>query len=136
MKHIKYRKGYKYQLAEKCRIQTDIIQVSRIKEQFIELDETGLLTIPSGYAWDGPSGPMLDTANAMRGSLVHDALYQLMRMGLIDQSWRHAADELFRRICLEDGMSTFRAWYAFTGVDLFAAGAASADARKKIITAP
>lgn len=57
-------------------------------------------------------------------------------MGLLDESYRHAADEEFRRICLEDGMSKLRAWYSFEGVDLFAAGAASSDARKKIITAP
>lgn len=133
---MKFRSGYKYQLAEPYSIQTRIIQISRIETMFISLDETGLLTIRSGYAWDGPSGPAIDTLNAMRGSLVHDCQYQLMRMGLLDEKFRRAADEDFRRMCREDGMSRFRAWYFFVGVDTFAAGAASADARKKIITAP
>jgi hypothetical protein len=41
-----------------------------------------------GYAWNGPSGPTLDTRNFMRGSLVHDALYQLMREGRMDNGLR------------------------------------------------
>lgn len=133
---IKYRSGFKYQLAEGYSIKTAIRQISRIETEFIELDETGGLVIHGGYAWDGPSGPTIDTKNAMRGSLVHDALYQLMRMGLLDRGHRGTADDEFRRICREDGMSWFRAWYFHIGVDSFAAGAVSAKARKKVIIAP
>jgi len=133
---IRYRSGYKYQLESQYEIQTRVIQTSRINTSYISLDETGLITIRAGYAWDGPSGPAIDTSNSMRGSLVHDALYQLMRMGLLDQSWRRSADEEFHRICIEDGMSRFRAWYFFVGVDVFAAGAASAAARKRVKVAP
>ena len=32
--HIKYREGYKYQLAEDYQVQTNIKQVSRIKTKF------------------------------------------------------------------------------------------------------
>ena len=133
---IDYRKGYKYQLACDYETLTDIKQIFTIRTEFIDLNEAGRLTIRSGYAWDGPSGPAIDTANTMRGSLVHDALYQLMRRDLLGRSYRHAVDKEFHRICREDGMSAFRAWYFLLGVDTFAAGAASADARKKIITAP
>lgn len=133
---IFYRKGYKYQLTRDHVALTEIIQTSRIKTEFLDLDEHGMLLIRSGYAWDGPSGPTIDTPSAMRGSLVHDALYQLMRMGLLDRKFRHAADEEFRRRCIEDGMSKFRAWYFFVGVDVFAAKAASAEARKREIRAP
>lgn len=133
---IKYKKGFKYQLTEKYTISTSIRQVSRIDTRFISLDEEGLLIIKAGYAWDGPSGPTIDTPNSMRGSLVHDALYQLMRMNLLDQSWRGASDKEFRRICLEDGMWKIRANIFYIGVDIFAAKAASTEARKKIITAP
>ncbi len=55
--------------------------------------------------WDGPSGLTIDTPNFMRGSLVHDTLYQLLRNELIEQKWRDEADEELRRICREDGMS-------------------------------
>ena len=57
----------------------------------------------------------------MRGSLVHDALYQLMRLSALDyRVHRQRADELLREICLEAGMSSFRAWYVYQGVHLFA----------------
>ncbi len=39
----------------------------------------GVLTIRSGYAWDGPGGPAMDTPAAMYGSLSHDALYHHSR---------------------------------------------------------
>ena len=45
----------------------------------------------------GASGPTLDTDDTMElDSLVHDALYQLMREGCLPQSARKAADKLMR----------------------------------------
>ena len=78
-KSMKYRKGYKYQLADDYTIQIDTKPPEEIETQFISLSIDGLLTIKDGYAWDGPSGPTIDTPNFMTPSLVHDAIYQLMR---------------------------------------------------------
>ena len=64
---MKYRKGYKYQIAEDDYVKTDIIPERRIVTQFITLDTDGMLGIKSGYASDGCSGPMLDTKPALRG---------------------------------------------------------------------
>ena len=133
---IAYRSGYKYQLAEDYSVLTTVLQISRIKTDYIDLDEKGLLTVRHGYAWDGPSGPAFDTPSAMRGSLCHDAFYQLMRMGLLDRVWRETADWMYRRLCIEDGMWQWRAWYHFEGINHLAAGAAKVAARKKIIHAP
>ena len=61
----------------------------------------------------------------MRGSLVHDALYQLMRLSALDYKvYRKRADEILKEICLEDGMWSFRAWYVYQAVHLFAGGGA------------
>ena len=136
MNEIFYRDGYTHQTTRNYFLGTHVVQASRIRTQFISLDETGYLEISAGYAWDGPSGPAIDTPNSMRASLVHDALYQLMRMGLLDRKYRHAADREFRRICIEDGMSKFRAWYFYKGVDIFAAKAAMAAARNREHRAP
>ena len=75
--YIKYRSGYKYQLVEEYQVRVSLIPENDIKTDFIELSTEGMLIIKKGYAWDGPSGPTIDTPNFMRGSLVHDALYQL-----------------------------------------------------------
>jgi len=82
------------------------------------------IVVKRGYAWDGASGPAIDTPTIMRASLVHDALYQLMRLRIIPQAFRQRADEVLREISIEDGMSVIRATYVYWAVRLFASGAA------------
>ena len=80
------------------------------------------LVIEAGYAWDGASGPTIDTENTMQASLVHDALYQAIREGC--SITRRRADRELRRVLREDGMSLARRWLWYWAVRLFAAGAA------------
>ena len=134
---IEYRDGYKYQLAKDFSVKTKITPAEPISSKYIRLDTEGNLFIREGYAWDGPSGPAIDTKNFMRGSLVHDALYQLMREGYMsEETWRDDADDALYDIVREDGMSWLRAWYVYRGVRWF--GGPSADARyeRGIQTAP
>ena len=72
-----------------------------------------------GYAWDGPSGPTIDTENSLRASLVHDALYQAIRAGGLPFSARRHADRVFRNLLCEDGMSWLRRWVWYFAVRLF-----------------
>lgn len=132
---IKYTSGYKYQLAEDYSIQT-VITGYEISVPFICLHMDGLLTIKKGYAWDGASGPTIDTKSSMRGALVHDALYQLMRSDLIGQHNRKYADAYLRDLCIQDKMFKWRAriWYCI--VRKLAMAAANAERDRKIITAP
>ncbi len=133
---IRYRSGYKYQLAEEYQVQVSVKQANDIKRDFIELTPEGMLTIKKGYAWDGPSGPTCDAPNFMRGSLVHDALYQLLRNEVIDEQWRDEADDELRRICREDGMSRIRAKWVHFAVRKWGKVAASPESKKKIHIAP
>jgi hypothetical protein len=134
--YIKYREGYKYQLAEDYSIQTNIKPEKEVQSEYIILAPAGLLIIKKGYAWDGASGPTIDTKSSMRGSLVHDALYQLVRMGLIDTPNRDYADELLRKICIEDGMWRIRANVWWTIVDKFAGLAIRPSSEPQIMIAP
>ena len=137
MECITYKKGYKYQLHEQYQVQIDIKPSQDIPTDYIHLTSTGLLTIRKGYAWDGPSGPTIDTLNFMRGSLVHDALYQLMRNNLLDRKkWRNPADRLIQQMCKEDGMSRFRAGNVYWAVSRFGKKSASEKRAKKQIRAP
>ena len=123
---MKYRslKGYKYQLAESCTINLpgDALAGEMANNDYVMLINNHLL-INEGYAWDGPSGPAVDTKNFMRGSLVHDALYQLIREGLLPKSSREAADRALVGLCRADGMGRFRSWYIYHAVRMFAGGA-------------
>ena len=139
---IKYRKidAYKYQLMERYVHETGwkLDQGVATGGKWVVLSKTGRLTMKKGYAWDGPSGPTIDTKNFMRGSLVHDACYQLIRERLLPATRRKPADVLLWLICLADGMSQARADYVYHAVRVF--GGASARPPKKprnvIITAP
>lgn len=135
MKVIKYKDGYKYQLAETYSVKVSVLPPAPVRHEYISLSQHGFLTIRKGYAWDGPSGPTIDTKNFMRGSLVHDALYQLIGEGLLSMDDREQADKELRRICLEDGMSEARAWWVYKAVRLFGSEPAS-NAEPEPTTAP
>jgi len=125
---IYYRelKSYKYQVIEAYNTQIDIKPGKDLIFKYMSLSTDGLLTIKEGYAWDGPSGPTIDTPNFMRGSLVHDVLYQMMRLSALDYKvYRKRADEILREICQQDGMSAFRAWYVYKAVQIFGEKAAA-----------
>ena len=121
MKCIKYKSGYKYQLKDNYSVTIPVKPPADIITAYITLNTQGLLMLRDGYAWDGPSGPTIDTLTFMRGSLIHDALYQLMREGKLDRTvFREPVDQLLRAICIEDGMWPFRAWYVYQAVRRFA----------------
>ena len=123
----KKRRHYKYNLHADYEYQADIKIEEPCDLGFVKITKEGLLAISKRYAWDGPSGPTIDTKIFICGSLVHDALYQLIREKKIDEHQRKRADEILREICLEDGMSKIRAWWVFWGVYLFGSGAAKPD---------
>lgn len=65
----------------------------------------GNLDIQIGYAWDGASGPVVQTKQLLYAALLHDALYQIIRQLQLAEVYRSAADrefrDIYRRICLE-----------------------------------
>lgn len=134
-RYIFYYSGYKYQLKRPFAIQLEFSPPKFILTEYIRMDTNGYLYVKDGYAWDGPSGPTVDTSDFMRGSLVHDALYQLMREGHLDaEKYRKLADDALRTICREDGMSWIRATYVWTAVRF--AGSAAVSQRPELLVAP
>jgi len=112
-------KGYKYMLEEPVFYQTNLPPC--LGNKYLEISPSGVLKIRMGYCWDGPSGPTFDTKTFMLGSLVHDALYQLMREQQLDTTYRAYADQLLHDICVQQGMCKFRAWYVHGMVESFGA---------------
>lgn len=136
---ICYSSGYKYVLRYSYEYQTEIATTKLSPETpaypYVLLFPGGKLMIRAGYAWDGPSGIAIDTKSFMRGSLLHDALYQLIREGHLQPSFRLYADELLRKVCLEDGMNPIRAWWVYQCVRMFGAKYAK-TARESYEVAP
>lgn len=133
---IAYRDGYRYQLAADYSVQLDFAPDEDIRTDFIAFNRLGVLTVYMGYAWDGPSGPAIATDTFMRGSLEHDAGYQLLRMRLLPPAFRAKFDARLRACCLEDGMMRARAWWVYQGVRLGGGPAAAPENDKPILWAP
>ena len=134
---IAYRGGYKYQLKADYQVRIPLLPPAAIITPYITLGQDGLLSLKDGYAWDGPSGPTIDTQNFMRGSLVHDALYQLMRERHLDRNvHREPADRILQAMCKEDGMSSIRAWWVYQAVRQFGDPAANPADDRPITYAP
>ena len=131
---MKYRDGYKYQLVEDLVLQTAISPERDITTYFIDLTTSGLLTVRRGYAWDGPSGPTYDSLNSMTPSCYHDAMYQLMRLGLLPRVCRSKVDYEFEEMLKARKMWWPRRKLWVRAVRRFAAAAARDP--KPILTAP
>ena len=154
MNSIQYRAGYKYQLAQPYETHISIYLESPVKTEFIRLGPVGHLFISKGYAWDGPSGPAIDTKSAMRGSLIHDALYQLIRLRLLSENMREAADKIYRDALIKDAnsiitgnypfwmqgmaisLSRARAWLDFEGLRALGWTATDPESERPILIAP
>ena len=132
---MKYQKGFKYQVFADESIFVDWLVGYNIDLPFISVKD-GWVTAKKGYAWDGASKPAINTKSFRRGSLFHDILYQLMRLELIPRAFRHKADKLLVKLCLEDKMWKLRTKWVMWGVDHFAALAAHPDHMKRVYTAP
>jgi len=92
---LKYRKGFKYQLAEAMELQTCFTPKIDLISDFVILRTTGELDLLKGFAWDGPSGPVLDRGENMIASAGHDALYRLMRKWLLPHTEWKKADQCY-----------------------------------------
>ena len=117
---MKYRKIYKYELIDGFVSPTKCLPpMDRKFSKWLFLSRNGWLQIAEGYSWDGASGPAIDTKDFMIPSLVHDALYQLIREGLLHPRFRKNADLTLRALCKQQGMNVFRRWYCYLSVRIF-----------------
>ena len=132
---VRYRDGFRFQLAEPFQVQTGIT-VACPGNTFVGLDASGVLTLAAGYAWDGASGPIKQDATVIRASLVHDGLFQLMRDHGLPACHRITADKLLRTMCKEDGMPAWQAWIVYVAVRTFGGRFADPSSRKPILEAP
>lgn len=114
---VYYRTGYRHQLAEDFELDVSeygIFPHSPGGNDYVQLTLGGDLHISKGYAWDGASGPAINTTSFVRPSLVHDALYQLIRMGVVPRDCRAAADRLLGQMLREDSLiiANRQPWFA------------------------
>ena len=133
---LQYVSGYKYQSRNDMVFEVSIFPEEDIVTDLIALRKDGWLWVSKYFAWDGCSGLTFDTCTNMCAGLAHDALYFLMRMGLLSLTEKGKADFQLRRIMLRDGAFPFRAKYYEKAVNLFGCKCASPKGARKILIAP
>jgi hypothetical protein len=135
-KCLYFKRGYKYQVNRDYHITLDIIPYAPIALEHVTMDLAGRTVINAGYAWNGASGPTMDTLNSMIGSLAHDVGYQLIRLGLIDPGYKPYLDKVLHDLCTEDGMYSWRADYWRWAVLKFGVGSTRPSSEPKEEVAP
>jgi hypothetical protein len=113
------RVGGKFNLDQDYQVKIAVRPEFDIQTGLISLDTEGNLLLRSGFSWNGANAT-IDTKTILRGAMVHDALYELMREGELSSSrWRETVDQELRRLCREDGMARVRAGFMYFGVRQF-----------------
>lgn len=137
MNNVFYKNGFKYQLHNDYSIKTSVFPKKEIKTEYINLYKDGTLFIKKGYAWDGASGPIFDTKQIMRGSLIHDALYYLMRLEKLNaKKHKKTSDKFFIKICLKDNMWKIMAKPIYLALYIFGWSHTKKENLRKILKAP
>lgn len=117
MKYSEYK--YKFKVEENFSIELPI-KIADFEQPYAT-SKNGILEIKKGYAWDGASGPVINTQNTLIASLVHDVLYQAMRLNLIKPNKvnRKIADKNFFEILKMNGVNSIRRKVWYLAVRLF-----------------
>ena len=133
---ILYKDGYRFQTCAEYQADTGIIPPTHIKTDWIELDIYGHLNLTKGYAWNGADFPAINDKTNIAASAEHDALYQLIRLGLLPMSYKELADRRLRLRMRKAGASVFRSTYYELSVMLGGGHAVDPSAEKQVKVAP
>lgn len=112
--HWTRRRKPRYHLVRKVKALVPEVGMRYASFGFLLLKD-GVLHMDIGYAWDGPTGLVFHSDKWVRGSLVHDALCDLVRFagGSLTRGDLGAIHRIMRRIFLEDGVWPPLAWAAW-----------------------
>jgi hypothetical protein len=137
---VKVKDGYKYQLQDATIFSTGILNRD-ISTDFIVLNRQGRLLLSKGYATDGITGiskypwrKVLERDWLLYASFGHDALYQLMREGLLPKELKPLMDDLLVKWSLEAGAWKWQTDIVHGLVSMF--GSNHADKKRDIIVVP
>lgn len=119
---MRYKSGYRYVSQEAVVVDVGAELHVPLQAPFASI-AAETLCVMSRYAWDGASFTpfkWFGTPDSwLTPSLVHDALYQAMREGFLQLTYRERVDRLFRSMLIERGVWRALAWAAYYAVRVF-----------------
>ena len=113
LKYTEYR--WRYRVEEDIVFHTGILGHS-VQHEFFALDQSGVLLIKKGYAWNGANRPAINTKSFRRGSLVHDVLIQMVANRMIPTGCLPRIHQFLVEICLKDHMWPVRTYWVYWAV--------------------
>lgn len=132
---IYYRTGFNNQLSDKFIISHDLLPKESVSTKWLSLHNQ-ILTIEEGYGWDGDTGLIEQNKCTVLASCVHDALYDLLRRGLIHYSYRLQADQLYLELAILGGLPRLRAMVRYYAIRWFGEPHSLSSAIKPPLSAP
>lgn len=133
---LKYKEGYKFQTVDDYTVFVGITPPKALVFKWAILSENGWLTIIHDYAWNGMSGIPLNIKSSIRGVLLHDACYQMIRLGYLEPKWKDVADQVLYNCCVEDGMLKLLAKAILKAVETFGHPATTPAQEPPVLEAP
>jgi len=140
MNKIYYTKAYKFRLAKEFTVELTNcppMPAGKIAMPFAHIearDHAYDLVCERYYGWDGATWA-LDSKNFRRGSAAHDALLELIGLGLLPANpWKPWADNFLLKLCKEDGMWLPRRKWVYGAVSKL--GNPTGSRPRKIHSAP
>lgn len=111
--------GACFQLAKPYSFITSARPNKVVSYSFITLYPNGVCYLAAGFAWDGASGLLKQIQCLIRGSAEHDAIYRLIREGLLPPGFKAIADAELRTNVIKDGGTRAEADIVYEAVTLF-----------------
>lgn len=110
--------------------------VYRVLRKFKVRYKDRQVTVPEGFESDGASIPRLfwrvitpADSRIIRAAFVHDYLYRKQ-----PKNWtRQEADELFRLLCIRDGLNPALAWTLYYALRIFGGAAWRENSDQKLV---
>lgn len=117
------RKDYTYEMA--CNLPDFTLHSEPSAPTIVATLQSNVLTIQSGYSWDGCSFLTVDTRNTRAPCLIHDALCQMLNrgqkskgLGPFTRAHSNCIHKQFHAHLRANGMNRFRAWYWLKAVQI------------------
>jgi len=130
-----YKEGYKFQLTRPLVAYTGIYLGEEVKTDYFTMTADGYVILVKGYAWNGASCfPDFDWI--IRGSAIHDAGYQALRLGLIPRRYKVVFDSILGINCIEDRAIKIVAKAVHSAVVIFGVNALRASSEPLELAAP
>lgn len=124
---MKYRvlRPYRYQITDDCAVPilsgaliSALRDMETVRHPFFEITRRAVL-VRAGYAWDGATGVLFQTANLRVPSLIHDIGCQAVNLGMLPRDFRAAFDAEYYAQALEYGVSKPRAMAHLAAIRLW-----------------